>query len=78
MSSNHITAVTVAERCGISPETARSYLRELEPREAPRLRQKFDASRLDELVSFCQSKRRRKCYNRFNAVLKPNKETRDQ
>ncbi len=76
MNSDHITAVTVAARVGISPDTARSYLSELEPREAPRLRQKFDRARLDELAAFCESKRQRRCLNRFNAVPKPQEETR--
>ncbi|RYG69583.1 hypothetical protein EON80_09545 [bacterium] len=69
MSATYITPAHVARQAGISPDTARSYLRDIDPREAPRLRQRYEPSRLNELVAFCESKRQRRYRNQFNSAL---------
>jgi hypothetical protein len=66
---DYITPAHVARRAGISPNRARAYLEEIDPREAPRLRQRFAPSREDELVAYCESKRVRKCRNASNSIL---------
>lgn len=64
----YITPAHVAREAGISADTARAYLSELSPKDGPpRTQHRFDAARLPELVAFCQSKRRRRYFNRFNA-----------
>jgi len=69
MNLDYITPAHIARRVGISPNRARAFLRDLEPRDGPRLRQRFEPSRLDELAALCESKRQRKCFNKHNSHL---------
>lgn len=68
MNLNYITPAHIARHAGISPDTARSYLKDETPKDGPRLRQRFEPSRLDELTALCESKRRRRYRNAFNST----------
>ena len=63
----YITPAHVARVARISANRARVYLQDEVPRDAPRLHQRFEPSRLDELAALCESKRQRRCFNRLNA-----------
>lgn len=63
-----ITPVDVARHVGLDPNTARRYLKDENPVQWERTRKKWDASELPRLMAICESKRQRRCLNKFNAV----------
>jgi hypothetical protein len=65
----YITPSHVARHVGISDDRAREYLRDVDPREAPRLRQRFESSRLPELATICEAKRKRRYRNPNNSSM---------
>jgi hypothetical protein len=68
--AKYITPADVARHVGISPDTARAYLGEVFPKDAPkRAQHRFDAAKLPELVALCESKRKRRCFNRYNVPM---------
>ena len=64
----YVSPVDVAKAAGISENTVRKYLHERYDSPGPRRWMLFDVAQLDDLVTFCQSKRKRHRFNRFNAV----------
>jgi len=64
-----ITPVDVARAAGLDPNTTRRYLKDENPVTWKRTRKKWNASELPRLIEICESKRQRRCLNKFNAQL---------
>jgi hypothetical protein len=67
---SEITPVDVARFVGLDPNTTRRYLRDGNPVQWERTRKKWPASDMPRLAQICESKRQRRCLNKFNAQLR--------